>query len=54
MYAGDFFKGLGVGMAAGALAGAALAMDRKKLSSKAGRLVKAAGQIAGGVIKAIG
>lgn len=41
----DFAKGIGVGMAAGAMVTAAMAMKKRSAKSTAGRLVKTAGKI---------
>ena len=53
MRIGDFFKGMGAGVLTGMAAGIAITADRKKLGTKAERLVKAVGQAAGGFIIAL-
>lgn len=53
MSVGDFVKGMGAGMAAGMIAGMVVTADRKKLTCKANRVIKAVGQVATGVVKAL-
>jgi predicted small secreted protein len=53
MYTASFLKGLGIGVAAGTIAGIALSTDKKKLGMKTGKIVRAIGEVAGGVIRAI-
>jgi len=50
---GDFVKGMGTGMAAGMIAGMVITQDKKKLSSKADKVIKAVGQVASGVAKVL-
>ena len=53
MYTASFLKGLGIGVAAGTIAGIALSTDKKKQGMKTGKIVRAIGEVAGGVIRAI-
>ncbi|NLA86978.1 MAG: hypothetical protein GX847_06775 [Clostridiales bacterium] len=53
MYKGNFIKGMGIGIAAGAIAGMVMTADKKKLGCKTSELFRMIGDIASGVIKAI-